>query len=242
MSNALRFDPPLVRALAAELASALHGRGAHPHPIFDSDLSATLLLDRGQALRWDLHPTRGWVRIVPTPAGMEARAPEARIVRVAAPDDERMLRIDLHEGNRFRGGTRALVIELHTNQWNALLVDVADRRIVSLLRTRDAGGRVLRTGEVYHPPAPQKRFTGSGMGMEEARAEWIAALASVPAAERRGEMLRRFAGTSPVNAAALLGDAASSDEADAIARIRRRATFKSNGRFFSSASAAPRLA
>ncbi|MBV9109142.1 MAG: DUF814 domain-containing protein [Gemmatimonadetes bacterium] len=216
MSNTLRFDPPLVRALAAELASVLHGRGAHPHPVFDSDLSATLLLDRGQALRWDLHPTRGWVRIVPTPAGMEARAPEARIVRVAAPEDERMLRIDLHEGNRFRGGTRALVIELHTNQWNALLVDVADRRIVSLLRTRDAGGRVLRTGEVYSPPEPQKRFTGNGMGMDEARAEWIATLAPVPAAERRGEMLRRFAGTSPINAAAILGDAGSSDEPAAL--------------------------
>jgi predicted ribosome quality control (RQC) complex YloA/Tae2 family protein len=216
VSNTLRFDPPLVRALAAELAAALHGRGAHPHPVFDSDLSATLLLDRGQALRWDLHPTRGWVRIVPTPEGMEARAPEARIVRIAAPEDERMLRIDLHEGNRFRGGTRALVIELHTNQWNALLVDVADRRIVSLLRTRDAGARVLRTGEVYHPPEPQKRFTGSGMGMDEARAEWIAALAPVPAAERRGEMLRRFAGASPINAAAILGDAASSDDPAAL--------------------------
>ncbi|HEX8907044.1 MAG TPA: hypothetical protein VF771_19495, partial [Longimicrobiaceae bacterium] len=71
MSNALRFDPPLTRALAAELASFLHGRSAHPLPIFDSDLSATLLLDRGQALRFDLHPTRGWVRLVPRPEGME---------------------------------------------------------------------------------------------------------------------------------------------------------------------------
>jgi len=218
----VRFDPVLVRALAAELASALHGRMAHAAPVFDRDLSATLLLDRGQALRWDLHPTRGWVRIVPRPPEMEGRAPEARIVRVAAPDDERLLRIDLHEGNRFKGGTRALVLELHTNQWNALLVDTADRRIVSLLRTREAGGRVLRTGEIYHPPEPQRRFGGGDVSVDQARAEWMARLRPVPPSERRGELLRHFAGTSPINAAALLGDAAVTDDEDALAAAFER--------------------
>lgn len=216
VSNTLRFDPPLTRALAAELAALLHGRQAHPLPVFDSDLSATLLLDRGQALRLDLHPTRGWIRIVPRPEAMEARTPDARIVRVAAPDDERLLRIDLHEGNRFRGGTRALVVELHTNQWNALLVDAADRRIVSLLRTREAGGRTLRSGEVYRPPEPQRRFGGQGVSEDDARAEWITRLAPVPPPERRGELLRGFAGTSPINAASILGDAASSVDPQAL--------------------------
>jgi predicted ribosome quality control (RQC) complex YloA/Tae2 family protein len=216
VSNALRFDPPLVRALAAELAATLHGRSAHPLPVFDSDLSATLLLDRGQALRFDLHPTRGWVRLVPRPEGMEGRTPDARIVRVVAPEDERLLRIDLHEGNRFRGGTRALVVELHTNQWNALLVDAADRRIVSLLRTREAGGRVLRAGEVYRPPEPQRRFSGGAASEDAARAEWMARLAPVPPAERRGELLRHFAATSPINADAVLGDASASDDPAAL--------------------------
>jgi hypothetical protein len=187
----LRFDPVLVRALAAELGAALQGRNAHAAPVFDSDLSATLLLDRGQALRFDLHPTRGWVRIVPRPAEMEARPPEARIVRVTAPDDERLLRIDLHEGNRFRGGTRALVLELHTNQWNAILVDATDRRIVSILRTREAGGRVLRTGEVYRAPEPQRRFSGDGGSVDDARAEWIARLGSVSPDQRRLHPRRR---------------------------------------------------
>jgi len=214
VSNA-RFDPVLVRALAAELAATLHGRMAHAAPIFDSDLSATLLLDRGQALRWDLHPTRGWVRLVPRPAEMEGRPAEARIVRVAAPDDERLLRIDLHEGNRFRGGSRALVLELHTNQWNALLVDAADRRIVSLLRTREAGGRVLRSGEVYRPPEPQRRFGGEA-SVDAARAEWRARLRPVAPGERRGELLRHFAGSSPLNAAALLGTAAVEDGGAAL--------------------------
>jgi len=222
VSNSLRFDPPLVRALAAELGALLAGRSAHPSPVFDADLSATLLLDRGQALRFDLHPTRGWVRLVPRPPELEGRAPDARIARVHAPDDERLLRIDLHEGNRFRGGTRALVIELHTNQWNALLVDAADRRIVSLLRTRDAGRRVLRAGEVYHPPEPQRRYGGEGVSIDEARAEWMARLGPVPPDERRGELLRWFAGTSPVNAAALLGAALAREDGDALAAAFER--------------------
>ncbi|HEU4557061.1 MAG TPA: NFACT RNA binding domain-containing protein [Longimicrobium sp.] len=221
MSN-LRFDPPLVRALAAELSSVLHGRQAHAAPVFDRDLSATLLLDRGQALRFDLHPTRGWVRIVPRPPEMEARPAEARIVRVLAPDDERLLRIDLHEGNRFKGGTRAFVLELHTNQWNALLVDTADRRIVSVLRTREAGGRVLRTGEVYRPPEPQRRFGGGADAVDAARAEWLARLGPVAPADRRGELLRHFAGTSPVNAAAVLGAAATTEDPAALSAAFER--------------------
>ncbi|HVG45587.1 MAG TPA: NFACT family protein, partial [Longimicrobium sp.] len=215
VSNALRFDPVLVRALAAELAALLTGRAAHPNPVFDSDLSATLLLDRGEALRWDLHPTRGWMRLVPRPPELEGRAPEARIGRVHAPDDERLLRIDLHEGNRFRGGTRALVVELHTNQWNALLVDAADRRIVSALRSREAGGRLLHPGEVYRAPEPQRRV-GAGATEDEARAEWITRLGPVPPPERRGALLRGFAGTSPINAAALLGAAAETDDPAAL--------------------------
>ncbi|MFL5541902.1 MAG: NFACT RNA binding domain-containing protein [Longimicrobiaceae bacterium] len=222
MSNALRFDPPLVRALAAELGDTLAGRSAHPNPVFDADLSATLLLDRGQALRFDLHPTRGWVRIVPRPPELADRTPDARIGRVHAPDDERLLRIDLHEGNRFRGGTRALVVELHTNQWNALLVDATDRRIVSVLRAREAGGRVLRSGEVYHPPEPQRRFGRESVSADEARAAWMARLGPIPPADRRGELLRHFAGTSPINAATLLGTAASSEDRTALATAFER--------------------
>lgn len=216
MSNGIRFDPPLVRVLAAELAAALTGRQAHPAPVFDADLSATLLLDRGQALRFDLHPTRGWVRLVPRPPELADRAPEARIARVFAPEDERLLRIDLHEGNRFRGGTRALILELHTNQWNALLVDAADRRIVSVLRAREAGGRVLQAGEVYRAPEPQRRISVGALSEDAARAEWMARLASVAPPERRGELLRHFAATSPINAAAILGTASSDDDPVAL--------------------------
>jgi predicted ribosome quality control (RQC) complex YloA/Tae2 family protein len=228
VSNAVRYDPPLARALAAELHARLAGRLAHPSPVFDRDLSATLFLDRGECLRFDLHPARGWIRILSADAREceSAKVPPgemtARVVRVGAPPDERLLRVDLHEGGRFRGGTRALVVELHTNQWNALLVDGEDRRIVSVLRAREAGGRVLRAGEVYRPPEPQRRFGAQGQAREAARDEWMARLGPLPPPERRGELLRSFAGTSPLNAAALLGDAAASDDREALERAFAR--------------------
>ena len=117
MSNPIRYDPLLVRALAAELRAALQGRSLHPQPVFDRDLSCTLLLDRGQALRLDLHPSRGWMRLSAKVRECEsAKVREddldlsARVLRVSAPPDERLLRIDVHDGGRFRGAKRTLVV------------------------------------------------------------------------------------------------------------------------------------
>ena len=224
MSNSIRYDPLLVRALSAELRAALQGRQAHPQPLFDRDVSCTLLLDRGEALRIDLHPTRGWIRRVRVDEGSRVREDEdraARITRVGAPPDERLLRIDLHEGGRFRGARRTLVVELHTNQWNALLVDAEDRRIVSVLRARDAGGRSLRPGEVYRPPEPARRILPD-RPRDELVGEWMGALASLPAAERPRALVRRFAYTSPLNAPSLLGAAAHWHDEDALAAAFER--------------------
>ena len=230
MSNALRFDPALVRALAAELHARLAGRLAQPLPVFDSDVSATLFLDRGEALRFDLHPSRGWIRVVSAKMreGESAKAasadapPTARVVRVSAPADERLLRIELREGNRFRGGSRSLVVELHTNQWNALVVDTDDRRIVSVLRARDAGGRALHPGAVYRPPEPQRRLGADAPDREALSAEWTARLGRLPPPERKGELLRSFAYASPLNAAALLGGAALVEGEAELARAFER--------------------
>ncbi|HEU0300676.1 MAG TPA: NFACT family protein [Longimicrobium sp.] len=213
MSNPIRYDPLLVRALSAELRAALHGRSLHPQPVFDRDLSCTLLLDRGQALRLDLHPSRGWIRLgAKVREGESAKGeddPElsARVVRVTAPPDERLLRIDLQDGGRFRGAKRTLVVELHTNQWNALLIDSEDRRIVSVLRARDAGERILRAGAVYRPPHPARRVLPD-RPRDELWTAWTSALAPLPPGERPRELVRRFAYASPLNAAALLGSAA----------------------------------
>lgn len=218
MSNLIRYDPLLVRALSGELRGALQGRQALPRPVFDADLSCTLPLDRGQALRMDLHPQRGWIRLVPHGEGARAREDpdlSARVVRVSAPADERLLRMDLHEGGRFRGGRRSLVVELHTNQWNALLVDTEDRRIVSVLRARDAGGRTLRPGAAYRPPEPARRILPD-RPRDDLLGAWMSRLAPLPPAERPREVVRRFAYTSPLNAASLLGPAAARDGDEAL--------------------------
>jgi predicted ribosome quality control (RQC) complex YloA/Tae2 family protein len=217
VSNPIRYDPLLVRAVTAELRAALQGRSVQPQPVFDRDLSCTLALDGGEQLRLDLHPRRGWIRILSAnPEGESAKARDddpdlsARVLRVGAPADERLLRIDLQEGNRFRGGKRSLVVELHTNQWNVLLVDSEDRRIVSALRARDAGGRSLKPGAFYHPPAPARRILPD-RPRDALWEAWTSALAPLPPAERPRELVRRFAYASPLNAAALLGAAASVD-------------------------------
>ncbi|HEX2206233.1 MAG TPA: NFACT RNA binding domain-containing protein [Longimicrobium sp.] len=220
MSNPIRYDPLLVRAVSAELRAALQGRLAQPQPVFDRDLSCTLPLDGGEVLRFDLHPRRGWIRVSAKAreyesANVEDADPSARVLRVSAPADERLLRIDLHEGGRFRGGKRSLVIELHTNQWNALLIDSEDRRIVSALRARDAGGRSLRPGAFYQPPAPARRIA-AGKPRDELWEAWTSTLAPLPPAERPRELVRRFAYASPLNAAALLGPAALVDDDSAL--------------------------
>ena len=218
MSNSIRYDPLLVRALSGELRAALQGRQAHPQPVFEADLSCTLPLDRGQALRLDLHPQRGWIRIVPDDGSASVREDQdlsARLVRVSAPADERLLRLDLHEGGRFRGGRRSLIVELHTNQWNVLLVDAEDRRIVSVLRARDAGGRTLRPGAVYRPPEPAKR-TLPDRPRDELLKAWMSRLGPLPPADRSRELVRRFAYASPLNAASLLGPAGTRGGDDAL--------------------------
>ncbi|HEU4885968.1 MAG TPA: NFACT family protein [Longimicrobium sp.] len=216
MSNPIRYDPLLVRAVSAELRAALQGRSVQPQPVFDRDISCALALEGGLTLRFDLHPRRGWITLgsAKVRGGESAKVEDAdlsaRVLRVSAPVDERLLRIDLHEGGRFRGGKRSLVVELHTNQWNVLLIDSEDRRIVSALRSRDAGGRTLKPGAIYQPPAPARRILPD-RPRDVLWEAWTSALAPLPPADRPRELVRRFAYASPLNAAALLGPAASVD-------------------------------
>jgi predicted ribosome quality control (RQC) complex YloA/Tae2 family protein len=213
VSNPIRFDPLLVRAVTAELRAALQGRSVQPQPVFDRDISCALALEGGLTLRFDLHPRRGWITLASArvreceSAKVEDSDLSARVLRVSAPVDERLLRIDLHEGGRFRGGKRSLVVELHTNQWNVLLIDSEDRRIVSALRSRDAGGRSLRPGAFYQPPAPARRILPD-RPRDELWEAWTSILAPLPPEDRPRELVRRFAYASPLNAAMLLDRAA----------------------------------
>lgn len=205
MSNAIRFDPLLVQHLARELDRALRGHGCAAAPLFTAERAAVLPFEGGRALRLDLHPSRGWIRIVPWSS--EADELDALCTGVEAPADERILLLHMRTADRFRVGERDLVVELHTNQWNALLVNREDRRILSALRARQAGARPLWPGRPYAPPAGPPRFGAAPTTREEARARWEETVAAASPAERERALLRGFAFTGTTSARAILGSA-----------------------------------
>jgi hypothetical protein len=205
VSNAIRFDPLLVRHLAHELDGALRGRACAAAPLFTPERAVILPLDGAQALRLDLHPTRGWVRLVPWAA--EADELDALCTRVEAPADERRLVLRLRTADRFRLGERDLVLELHTNQWNALLVNRADERILAVLRGRGAGGRGLWPGQPYTPPPGSARYGAEPVERGEALARWMERLGTADPVERERLLVREFAWTGTTNAPAILGAA-----------------------------------
>jgi predicted ribosome quality control (RQC) complex YloA/Tae2 family protein len=202
VSNVIRFDPLLVRHLATELHGRLAGRGCRPAPSWGPDRAVLLELEGGEALRADLHPARGWIRIVP--AAEPGGPTEATIRRVHAPRDERVLALDIEAGSRFRGSQRRLLLELHTNQWNAFVADVGEGRIVSVLRAREAGDRSLRTGEPYRPPPPPERIHPDTHAREDALRAWRAILAESSPRERERRLTREFAYTGSVSAPPLV--------------------------------------
>ncbi|HUF11481.1 MAG TPA: NFACT RNA binding domain-containing protein [Longimicrobiales bacterium] len=152
MSNAIRYDSLLVQHLARELDERLRGRSAGALRLDPANRRASLELDDG-ALLLDLHPTRGWILEAAVPSAPDIRRlhRSARIGRVHAPPDERLLRIDLEGSTSENRPIRSLIVELMTNQANVLALD-KHRRIVALLWPRTAGGRELRAGRIYEMP------------------------------------------------------------------------------------------
>lgn len=196
MSNAIAYDPILVRHLADELDGRLRGRACGAALVFPGQRTAVLPLDGDEALSLELHPGRGWVRLVPWPASDEL---DARCVGVSAPIDERRLVVALQVTDRFDPGPREVQVELQGNQWNALLVD-ASRRILSLTWTRRAGERELRTGATYVPPAAPHRFGAAPVTRAQAWSHWMQQLGPLAREERTRALLGAFAHTGTLNA------------------------------------------
>jgi hypothetical protein len=210
VSNAIRYDPLLVHYLARELDGLLRGRACASAPYFAAGRVAMLPLDRGEALELDLHPRRGWIRLVPWEGdGYEA---DAFCRGVEAPRDERRLTIRIEAPDRFRGSALRLEVELMTNQWNVLLVSDEDGRIHSALWGRAAGERSLHPGAVYRPPTASERVGAGAVGREEASRAWEAELGGVVPAERARALVRGFAWTGTLNSAAVLGEAVGGEE------------------------------
>lgn len=216
MSNAIRYDPILVHYLAGELDARLKGRVCADAPSFDPDGSATLDLEGGQALRFDLHPLRGTIRILRTDEADDGDL-DATIERVEAPEDERVLYIHLKASGRFTVGRRTLAFELATNQWNAIVIG-EHGRIVSLLHGRRSRARTLSPGAEYRQPPSRARYGSGDVDRDEAWAHWRSRIGDAPADRRLATLLSDFAWTGPVNAAWILG--LSGDDPTALAADR----------------------
>jgi predicted ribosome quality control (RQC) complex YloA/Tae2 family protein len=226
VSNAIRYDALLVRDLAAELNGALSGARMDAAHLERDALRVTLLTRAARrsdpsppSLQWRLHPDSGHLTTAPgTPAGgrVQLRAPSA-ITRVFAPPDERMIVFELDAGDAPAGIARRIIVELMTNQWNAIAVG-ADDRITAVLRERTAKERQLRAGIGYVPPPSSGR---PGAEAPLPLRTWIDALQSVKTGERLRAVLR-FAYVSPLNAAAIIGDADVTDDIQALERAHGR--------------------
>lgn len=226
VSNPITYDALLVHHLARELDAALRQRRLRDVAMSGSGRRLVLTLD-DVAYGWELHPDRGWIRALDAPpvrdpdarsaAGRVTLPRQARVAAVEAPPDERVLYLTLSGSGR--GRTRRLAVELMTNQWNALALD-GDGRITAVLWPRDAGVRRLRPGVAYTPPSPGQPRSGRDAPLP--RAAWLETLAPVPPGERRRELVRRVAWTSPLNAGAILGEAATDPGAEALRAAHER--------------------
>jgi predicted ribosome quality control (RQC) complex YloA/Tae2 family protein len=151
VSNTIRYDAFLVDHLARELNAELAGAAVKALQ-FDSS-EQRVLIDAGDVrLVWELHPTNGVVlRTAPLyPLADSAILPrKARIAAIRALENERILLIEL-TGERRENATFCVVVELLTNQWNAIALDHAGK-VLRVLKLRESG-RTFRRGQAYQAP------------------------------------------------------------------------------------------
>jgi hypothetical protein len=217
VSNTIRFDALLVQYLARELNDRLRARRLRGVRL-DTGARRLVLELESERLVWELHPARGWIRRLPPPAEDPVReAAEGwagrriptqrrpRVRRVAAPPDERWIELEIDAGGADRASR--FVIELMTNQWNVLALSPGGV-ILAALHTRVAGGRPLQPGARYLPPDAGPGPRREGVAEPLALERWRALLGDLPPADRLRALVRAVAWTSPLNAGAILGDAA----------------------------------
>lgn len=219
MSKAIRYDSLLVRDLAIELHARLAETPLHAVR-FDRDTAALVLRAGDQVWHWSLHPARGELTCADAVEveGNVLLPRRARIDRVRSIPDERILEIVIGGDDRDTHGgvARRLLVELLTNQWNALALAHGDR-IAHVLRPRTTGTRTLQTGAVYAAPAPTGR---AGADAPLTRDAWLALLRAAEPGTRVRAVTRSVAYASPLNAPYIMGAADARDDALPAAHAR----------------------
>jgi hypothetical protein len=202
VSKTVQYDSFLVRGLASALAGRYAGARVRAIRFDADDRTVRVSLPR-RALVWDLdaaggglwqEPERGTASGVILPAGTTVSAV------LAAPDD-RILEWVLRSDQDGDVRQYHLWIELLPNRRNAILTGENDRLLGSVIRIASEG-----TGpQVWTPPAGRPR---SGWDSPPDAESFAAALRGVEPANRERALMSTFAWTGPINAAAILGDAA----------------------------------
>ncbi len=195
----IRWDALLVRHLARELDERL--RGARLRAVrLDGDRRDLVLFFREATLVWRLHPTQGHPLFFPPqePADADLRL-NAKVRRIEAPPDERLIRVELMP---VRGRRQAvdLVVELLGNQWNASVTEGPEGRIRHVLHRKE-GKRRLAVGACWQPPPPSAR-RGIDGSVDQVAWEEISKKVGTDA---RRSLISGVAWTSPLNADYILG-------------------------------------
>ncbi|MCL7977763.1 MAG: NFACT RNA binding domain-containing protein [marine benthic group bacterium] len=196
----IRYDAVLVRALASELTERLSGRRLEELHFDGESRRIRLVVTGGEELVWLLHPTEGHLLERPSRRERARRRTASRGVLTGARDlgsvtagaDERRLVFEL--------GTDSLVVELHTNQWNALLL--SDDTIRRVLWPRRAGGRPLFPNAHYVPPGTARQWAEDPPSAEEWSTWWDSCAGS----SREDSLVREIAWSSRLNVEFLLAD------------------------------------
>jgi predicted ribosome quality control (RQC) complex YloA/Tae2 family protein len=194
------WDSPLTAAVARELDERLAGTRLRGHSFRWEERELTLFF-RGSTLRWFLHPRSGGLTLGPPEDPPEdARPLAADLESVDAPPDERLIRFRFR---RIRGRSRVVqvVVELMTNQWNALMVEGEQAWIRHVLWTREGEGRSLKVGGAYRSPDPSRR---AGIAEPLSEASWQRLMRSRDRVGGSNTLLESVAFTSTLNLPALL--------------------------------------
>lgn len=221
---AIRYDPALISALAAHVGERWRGCRVRAARFDAASRSLALGLEReGCSPEWLvflLHPEAGHVIRAAGEAapGGGADHPFRRLFlsAVRAPVDERLLVLELAGGRRDVHVDLApvyrLYVELHTNQWNAILARGATDRIEEVLWPRSPGGRVLRVGATYGPVEGARAWADR----PPTPSEWMRELGSMPPGERRAALLTGVAWTSAINVDWILGRSAADPDPELL--------------------------
>lgn len=203
------WDSCLVQAVAAELQARLTGSRARSIA-FERYARRLTINFRECTLVADLSPEIGTVLLGPAAEPADCAKAWPTVLRsVEALPDERIMVLRF---KRVRGkrGNPALILDLATNRWNALLVEGDQLRVVK--RLRSLRGRTVRVGQPWQAPAEGKRVGSDGrLSLED----WKKAVGELWESDQSEEgsqakivradlLVKRVAFASPINAEYLL--------------------------------------